>query len=261
MSGATSVRLRAQGLSARHGAVEVLSGIDLSFHGGQWLAVVGPNGAGKSTLLHCLAGLMAPSSGQVTLDGQAVTAWPAQVRARRLSWLAQNSHEDAPMSVQDTVALGRLPHQGWMGLGGVTDADRQAVDQALLDTDTSAFRFRRLDALSGGERQRVWLARALAVQASVLLLDEPGAHLDAPHQRLLARVLRREASQGRAVVSVVHELSLALAADRVAVLNQGALVAVGSRDDTQVHRALEQVFDHAIEIVRVHDRWVAVPQV
>jgi iron complex transport system ATP-binding protein len=261
MSTSADARLRAQGLGARHGGVDVLQGIDLDCRGGQWLAVVGPNGAGKSTLLRCLAGLMPPSQGQVLLQGQPVSSWPAQARARQLAWLAQTSQDDTPMSVLDTVALGRLPHRGWLGMGGMVVADRQAVDQAVADTDVQALVGRRLDALSGGERQRVWLARALAVQADVLLLDEPGTHLDAPHQRLLARVLRREAEAGRAVVSVVHELSLALAADRVAVLNRGKLVAEGPRDEPRVHRALEQVFDHAIEIVNTHGRWVALPQV
>jgi iron complex transport system ATP-binding protein len=261
MSTRAEVRLRAQGLSARHGAIDVLQGIDLVCQAGQWLAVVGPNGAGKSTLLRCLAGLMPPSQGQVLLGGRPVVDWPAQARAKQLAWLSQTSQEDTPMSVLDTVALGRLPHQGWMGMGAMTAADRQAVDQAVADTDLQALVDRRMDALSGGERQRVWLARVLAVRAGVLLLDEPGTHLDAPHQRLLGRVLRREAQQGRAVVSVVHELSLALAADRVAVLNRGTLVAEGAHDDPLVHRALEQVFDHAVEIVNTHGRWVAVPQV
>ena len=261
MSTHPAVRLGARGLGARHGRVDVLQGIDLDCRAGQWLAVVGPNGAGKSTLLRCLAGLMAPSQGQVLLEGRPVSAWPASERARQLAWLAQTSQDDTPMSVLDTVALGRLPHRGWLGVGGMTAADRHAVDQAVSDTDVQALVGRRLDALSGGERQRVWLARALAVQAQVLLLDEPGTHLDAPHQRLLARVLRREAGSGRAVVSVVHELSLALAADRVAVLNRGKLVAEGPHDDPDVHRSLEQVFDHAIQIVNTHGRWVAVPQV
>jgi len=258
---AASAMLNVQALSAHFGSTAVLHDIDLACQAGQWLAVVGPNGAGKSTLLRCMAGLLTPSHGQVLLEDVAVSQWPASVRARQVSWLSQQAQDDTPMTVYDTVALGRLPHQGWMGLSARTALDEQAIQTALTDTDMTQSALRPLNALSGGERQRAWLARALAVQARVLLLDEPNAHLDAPHQRLLARVLRREAAQGRAVVSVLHDLSLALAADRLAVMAQGRLVAVGARDDQVVHRAIEQVFDQALAIVQVQDRWMAVPQI
>lgn len=260
MSPQATALLNVQGLSAHFGEVPVLHHLDLACRAGQWLAVVGPNGAGKSTLLRCMAGLMAPSQGQVLLGDSPVLQWPAQARARQLSWLSQQVQDDTPMTVYDTVALGRLPHQGWLGLGACTTADTEAIERALADTDMSASAGRPLNALSGGERQRVWLARALAVQAPVLLLDEPNAHLDAPHQRLLATVLRREAAQGRAVISVLHDLSLALAADRLAVMSQGRLVAVGLRDDPLVHRAIEHVFEQALAVVQVQDRWIAVPQ-
>ena len=253
--------LSARSLSAMHGAQQVLQGVSLSVHAGQWLAVVGPNGAGKSTLLRCLAGLMPLSAGQL--------AWaPVDEHARHhrhlrtptLSWLGQDAVLDEAMSVQDTVALGRLPHQGWWSWGGPSEQDAQAIDQALQDTDMSWAAHRPLRALSGGERQRVRLARALAVQAPVLLLDEPVAHLDAPHQRLVAQVLRREAARGRAVVSVLHEIPLALAADRLAVMQSGQLLHVGERDDSVTHRSIEQVFDQALSILRVNDDWVVVPQ-
>ncbi len=263
-----AVLLEALELSARHGTAEVLQGLSLACEAGQWLCLVGPNGAGKSSLLRCLAGLMPVRAGQVKLAGRPLASWPHRERAQRLAWLPQHmpdASEVEALSVYDTVALGRLPHQGWLGRApsrstGVRDADAQAIEQALLDTDTLALTERHLTALSGGERQRVWLARALAVQAQVLLLDEPASHLDAPHVRLLARVLRQQAARGCAVLSAVHELSLALMADRVAVMAQGRLVALGERDDPSLHRAIESVFDQAVAIERVQDRWVAVPQ-
>lgn len=251
MSGAL---LWAQQVSARHGTQQVLADVSLQIHAGQWLAVVGPNGAGKSTLLRCLAGLMPVSGGQVQ--------WAQAPRARTptLSWLGQDVVLDEAMSVQDTVALGRLPHQGWWSWGSPTEQDAQAIAQALQDTDMAWAAHRPLRALSGGERQRVRLARALAVQAPVMLLDEPVAHLDAPHQRLVAQVLRREAARGRAVVSVLHEIPLALAADRLAVMQSGQLLHVGERDDSVTHRAIELVFDQALSILRVNDDWVVVPR-
>jgi len=244
--------LSAQRLSAQRGDRPVLSDVSLSATAGQWLAVVGPNGAGKSTLLRCLAGLLPPVSGGV--------AWSNEVASPRLSWLGQETEGGEALSVRDTVALGRLPHQGWLGWPGESLADRNAIEQALADTDMDWAADRSMQTLSGGERQRVRLARALAVQAPVLLLDEPVAHLDAPHQSLVAQVLQREASRGRCIISVLHELPLALVADRVAVMQSGRLVAQGARDDASLHRAIEQVFDQAVRIALVQGQWAVLPQ-
>lgn len=249
----------AYGVHAHHGQQEVLRDVVLAARAGQWLAIVGPNGAGKSTLLRCLSGLMRPSSGEVRVQGQVLASRPARARAKQIAWLGQAQACDEAMTVWDTVSLGRLPHQGWFGPSVPQARDQTAIEQALIDTDMLWASRRTLGALSGGERQRVHLARALAVQAPVLLLDEPVSHLDAPHQRLLAQVLRREASQGRCVISVLHELPLALMADGLAVMQAGRIVAHGLRDEPSVHRAIESVFDHAVAITRVDDRWVALP--
>lgn len=254
------IALEARGLVAGHGAHAVLHDISLQAHAGEWLAIVGPNGAGKSTLLRCLSGLMMPQAGGVSLQGQPLAQWPARARARTMAWLGQEVSSEPSMSVHDTVALGRLPHQGWLGLAGTRARDEAAVLQALKDADVAWAAHRRMSALSGGERQRVHLARALAAQAPVLLLDEPVSHLDAPHQRLLAQVLRREAGQGRCVVSVLHELPLAMAADQLAVMQDGRIVAHGQRDDPQVHRAIESVFDQAVAISQIEQRWMVIPR-
>lgn len=249
------VLLSAQHLSAQRGGRQVLTGVSWSVQAGQWWAVVGPNGAGKSTLLRCLAGLLAPSNGTVV--------WSSEVATPRLSWLGQDADGgdgSDGLSVRDTVALGRLPHQGWLGWPGESKVDRHAIDQALADTDMGWAADRSVQTLSGGERQRVRLARALAVQAPVVLLDEPVAHLDAPHQRLVAQVLQREASRGRCIISVLHELPLALVADRVAVMQAGRLVAQGARDDPDLHRAIEQVFDQAVRIALVEGQWAVLPR-
>lgn len=247
-AGDRPVLLQARGLKVRRDDREVVRGIDLAVQAGEWLAVVGPNGAGKSSMLRALAGLTRPSAGCVQR--------PA---VRELAWLGQDAAGDEAMTVADVAALGRLPHQGWMGWPRTSDPDRLAVEQALRDTDMGWALSTPLGRLSGGERQRAHLARALATQASVLLLDEPVAHLDAPHQRLVGAVLRREADRARAVVSVLHELPLALQADRIAVMGQGLVRALGSRDDPVVHRAIEAVFDHAVMIVRLQGRWIVVP--
>ena len=260
VQGQRAVALLAEGLDAAHGRAPVLRGVSLAAHAGQWLAIVGPNGAGKSTLLRCLAGLMPVKAGTLKLLGQPWADVPAAHRARQLAWLGQDVSGDPAMRVADVVALGRLPHRGWLGWAGDSARNREAVERALVDTDMAWARNRPLAALSGGERQRVMLARALAVQAPVLLLDEPVSHLDVPHQRLVAQVLRREAAQGRCIVSVLHELPLALAADRLAVMREGRLLAEGAAWDETMHRALEDVFDQAVAVTRHGNCWTAVPQ-
>ncbi|MEK6668298.1 MAG: ABC transporter ATP-binding protein [Pseudomonadota bacterium] len=251
--------LQARDLSVQRGQATVVRGVSLAAHAGQWLAIVGPNGAGKSSLLQALAGLWPVASGEVLLQGQSGPQVSARQRARQLAWMGQTPPGDEALSVDDTVALGRLPHQGWWGWPAHSAADREAIEQALQDTDLLALRHRALQALSGGERQRAHLARALATQAPVLLLDEPSAHLDAPHQRLLAQVLRTQAQRGRAVVSVLHELPLALAADRIAVMQSGVLLACGDAGEPAVHRAIETVFAQAVRIALVDGRWTALP--
>ncbi len=253
--------LSAEGLSLQLGDILAVDAVSLTLHGGQWAAIVGPNGAGKSTLLALLAGLRRPDAGCVRLGDRLLADWPARERARQLAWLAQQGDAEGEIAALDVVRLGRLPRHG---LFGAPDAsDEAAVERALAETEATAFASRRLNALSGGERQRVLLARALAVDAAVLLLDEPTAHLDAPHQRALVRSLAGRARAGVAVAAVLHDLTLALAADRVLVMDRGRLVADGVPADGGLRDALIQVFDHAIHIESVtaqgRQRWVAVP--
>jgi iron complex transport system ATP-binding protein len=247
--------LSARGLQVRLGERLVLRGIELALGRG-WTAIVGPNGAGKSTLLRCLAGLLAPAAGGVELAGRAIGDWSARERARRLAWLSQRSEAGGDLTVRDVVQLGRLPHFGLFGVPGA--ADEAIVEQAMADTECGHWQHRRLGELSGGECQRVLLARALAVQAEVLLLDEPTTHLDAPHQVALVKLLERLGHRGT-VVSVLHDLPLALAADRLVVLADGQVQAQGPRDDPAVHAALERVFGGAIRIVAIDGRWMALP--
>jgi iron complex transport system ATP-binding protein len=150
--------------------------------------------------------------------------------------------------------LGRLPHQAWMA--GPSAADAAAVEQALRATQAWDWRARALGQLSGGERQRVLLARALAVQADVLLMDEPLANLDPPHQSDWLRVVRQLLAQGRTVVSVLHEITFALHADEMLILDQGRVLHQGACGDAATHRRLEQVFDQRIRIVPVAGQWV-----
>ena len=176
--------LQATGLRVDLGGRRVLDGVDCRFGVG-WTAVVGPNGAGKSTLLRTLAGLLAPASGSVTIDAQALTSLPSRARGKRIAWLAQGGETSGELSARETVALGRLPHIGLTGTPGA--ADEAAIAQAMRITECDAWAHRPTGELSGGERQRVLIARALATDADVLLFDEPTSHLDPQHQVAIVR--------------------------------------------------------------------------
>jgi iron complex transport system ATP-binding protein len=222
-----------------------------------WTAIVGPNGAGKSTLLRVLAGLQAPDAGEVQLDGLPLAHWPPRERAMRMAWLAQQGDSSGELTVREVVQLGRLPSLGLFTAPSAHDEAR--VDQAMADAECMPWQHRRLHELSGGERQRVLLARALAVDAPLLLLDEPTTHLDPPHQVALVRLVQRQVRAGVTVVSVLHDLSLALLADRLVVMQAGRIRAEGGRDDAALHTALVDVFAGAIRIVRLGARWLAIP--
>jgi iron complex transport system ATP-binding protein len=236
---------------------EVLYGIDLSLPQGKWTSIVGPNGAGKSTLLKALAGLL-PFSGQVFLFDQDVLALSPQQRAQQLSWLGQNEVASDDLRVWDVVMLGRLPHQTWMAAPSANDA--QVVEVALKATQAWDWRERSLGQLSGGERQRVLLARAMAVQAPVMLMDEPLANLDPPHQVDWLEQVRCLTAQNTTVVSVLHEVGMALHADEMVVMQSGRVVHQGACNSTQTHLAVQAVFEHRIAIHALHGHWVAVPQ-
>lgn len=251
-----STALHARGLSVSLGGVQVLHGIDLELPAGRWTSVVGPNGAGKSTLLKALAGLL-PHGGQTGLMGREFAAWPRRERARRLAWLGQGESGADDLSVWDVAMLGRLPHQPW--LAAPSDKDRAVVEQALRATQAWDWRERALGALSGGERQRVLLARLLAVEAGVLLMDEPLANLDPPHQADWIRLVRELVARGRTVVSVLHEIGVALHADQMVVVDAGRVTHQGACASADTHRALEAVFHHRIAIHPLGDQWVVLP--
>lgn len=255
-SAINSVAINARAICAKLGNVQVLHDIDLSFQRARWTSIVGPNGAGKSTLLKVLAGLLA-HTGHVSLLGQALTTLPGRLRAQQMAWLGQNESTGEDLTVWDVAMLGRLPHQPW--LAGPSPADHAAVEQALRATQSWDWRGRSLGQLSGGERQRVLLARALAVQAQVLLMDEPLANLDPPHQADWLAVVRDLIGQGKTVVSVLHEISFALHADQMVIMAQGRVTHQGDCADMATHRALEAVFDQRITIHALSDQWVALP--
>ena len=255
-----NIALQTYNTSARLENTLVLKDISLRLERGRWISIVGPNGAGKSTLLKVLARLI-PFDGKVEFFGHDMANVPPKKRAQRLSWLGQNqsqSHSSADdLTVFDVAMLGRLPHQAW--LAAPSAADNVAVEHALRSTGAWEWRGRALSQLSGGERQRVLLARALAVQADVLLMDEPLANLDPPHQADWLLLVRDLVKSGKTVVSVLHEATMALQADDMLILANGKVAHFGACNEAATHRALEQVFEHRISVKTVDQLFISVP--
>jgi iron complex transport system ATP-binding protein len=176
-----------------------------------------------------------------------------------LSWLGQNEASPDDLTVYDVTMLGRLPHRPWLAPAGV--ADHVAVEKALHSTHAWDWRGRALGQLSGGERQRVLLARALAVESEVLLMDEPLNNLDPPHQSDWLMLAKALVANGKTVISVLHEITFALQADDMVVMANGRVTHQGTCADPDSHRAVETVFDQRIAIHQLADQWVALPKI
>lgn len=240
--------LRARHLSLQRGGRTVLEDVNLEIVQGRWTVIVGPNGAGKSSLLMALAGLL-PGDGVLEWSGRPLSQWPTAQRGRTLAWLGQSHEVSSQMRVHDLVMLGRLPHRRW--LAPPSAHDLSCVERALRQVQAWDWRDRRFDQLSGGEQQRVLLARAWAVEASIVLMDEPLANLDPPHQVDWVRQVREQVSQGVTVVTVLHELSLALQADDMVVMSAGHVRHHGTAQEPLTHAALSEVFEGRVHIERV----------
>jgi iron complex transport system ATP-binding protein len=233
--------LAAQALSVTLGGRAVLYGFSLSLTRGHLVALVGPNGAGKTTLLRALAGLL-PSQGEVTVGGDRLSSLSLRERARRFAYLPQGHVVHWPLPARDIVALGRIPH-GATDPARLSSKDAEAVLRAMQATEVVEFGDRRVTELSGGERSRVALARVLAVEAPVILADEPTASLDPRYQIDVMKNLRHAADGGVLVIVVTHDLGLAARfADTVLVLSEGRLVAQGSPAEALSEQIMADVF-------------------
>jgi iron complex transport system ATP-binding protein len=242
--------LAADGVCFRYGARTVLDGVDLAIGPGEIVGLIGPNGAGKSTLVRLLAGIIRPMAGVVRLEGRPLAAWTRAERARRLALVPQDPHVEFPYTVLEVVLMGRSPHLPTLALPGRRDLD--VARAALARLEVADLEARRMDELSGGERQRVFLARALAQEPAVLLLDEPTTHLDLRHQTQLHDVARARCRQaGVGVLSVLHDLNLAAAyCDRLALLAAGRMVREGRPADVLEPAVLERTFGTRVWVGR-----------
>ena len=237
--------VEARGVAVRLGGARVLDRLDLAVADGELVGLIGPNGAGKTTLLKTLAGLAAPERGRVLLRGESLAGMDRFRRARTIAYLAQDGRPNWPVDVRTLVGLGRLPHlRPWRGPGA---ADREAVARAMAECRIAALADRPATELSGGERARVLLARALAGDPGLLLADEPTAGLDPAHQLDAMALLAGLAQAGRAVVAVLHDLTLAARyCTRLALLHQGRILADGRERDVLTPDLLARCYGIAV---------------
>ena len=247
-----------QGVTVILGGRPVVDGIDATVAEGEWLALIGPNGAGKTTLLRAI-GRLVPFSGAIALGGRSITDMRRAELSRLIAIVPQEPSTPPWMTVAEYVLLGRTPHLGPLAKEG--RRDREAAARALARLDLLGYEERRLGTLSGGEKQRVVVARALAQEARIVLLDEPTAALDIGHQQQaleLLDVLRGES--GLTLVAAMHDLTLAAQyADRMILLDQGRVVADGGPADVLTERLIAEHFDASIRVVDVQGRIVVVP--
>jgi iron complex transport system ATP-binding protein len=232
-----------------YGTRPVIRDLSLVIGGGDFVGLIGPNGAGKTTLVRLLGGLLRPDSGRVRMDEVDLAERPRREIARRIGFVPQETETFFPLRVREAVALGRFPHRG--GLAFESGADRAAIGSAMDATDTESLADRYVHELSGGERQRVLLARALAQEPSILLLDEPTSHLDLHHQaRFLELIERSCARSGRTVVFVSHDINLiAHRARRLLLMAAGRLVADGPPREVLTADRLTAVYRTALRLI------------
>ena len=250
--------IESTGLTVRYRGSDkpALSAVDFRLDEAELVAVVGPNGSGKSTMLAAVLGLVPLAAGRSSLLGRDVGAWSRADIARTVGVVAQREETLYPLSVEDTVMLGRYPHLGALAPAG--EADLDAVRSALDRCDLTGFRTRRTDTLSGGEWQRVRVARALAQRPRVLLLDEPTAALDVRHEMEVFELVRQLSSEGLGALVITHHLNLAARyADRMLLLAEGGLVAEGTPIEVLERARLSRVFAWPVAVTS----WHGAPQV
>ncbi len=235
------MKLEAKRISVAIKNCRIVADVSLDISAGEMVGLIGPNGAGKSTLLKAMLGIRPRSAGSITLDGQDFLSLPGRERGRHVAFLPQERRVEWRLPAYDVVMLGRYPHRP--AFGGPTAEDRAAVDRALEAVDGKALAGRPVAVLSGGEKSRILLARALAVEAPILLADEPIAALDPYHQLHVMEILKERAKSGLGVLAVLHDLAFAMRfMDRLVLMNAGAIVANGKPAQVLTPESLATVY-------------------
>ena len=237
----TDAALELRGVSFAYGAAPVIEDLSLAVRGGEFVGIIGPNGSGKSTLLKLMSGYLRARTGAVLIDGRPVRSYARPALGRLLGVVAQAEAVTFPFSVMEMVLFGRSPYLSGFGFEG--DDDLAAARRALARIDALALARRPVTELSGGERQRVLLARALAQEPRILLLDEPAAFLDVRHEVEMYDLLSDLQREGMTIVSVLHDLNIAaLYCDRLILLSGGCVARAGTPAEVITYATLTAVY-------------------
>lgn len=249
MTVASPALLEARELSFSYdGKRDVLKSVSLALNKGEFVGVLGPNGAGKSTLLRCLLRILSPHSGDVTCQGTSLSHLSRLALAQQLSYVPSSIDLEFAFTVRDVVAMGRTPYLGAFRPEGAED--QRAVSAALAATDLTHLESRSFRELSDGEARRVLLARAIAQETNVMLLDEPNANLDLKHAQELMRMIRTKTTNGAGVLASLHDINLASrSCDRLVLLSKGTVYASGKPGDVLTADNIYSVFDVRARIV------------
>jgi iron complex transport system ATP-binding protein len=241
--------IEVEGIDVRLGGVEILSGVSTGVNEGSFVGLVGPNGAGKSTLLRTVAGVLSPSAGRVRIDGTDVHALSAREASKLVAVVPQDTSLSFAFDVRDVVAMGRTPYRGRVRAGD--PVGKECVEWALSRTETAHLADRSISDVSGGERQRVVLARALAQDAPVLLLDEPTSSLDINHQLRTLELVSDLVREGKTVIAAIHDLNLAAHyCEEIVVLSRGTVLESGRPERVLTEGVLEEAFDTRAVVTR-----------
>ena len=237
--------IEAREISVNYGERVAVRDVSLRAESGEIIAIIGPNGAGKSTLLRALNGALVSSRGEILLDGEPLRSFARRAIGRRIAVVAQEAELRFPVTVMEFVLGGRYAWSSTGAWGWETERDVAAAQEVLRETELEDFSARLMNELSGGERQRAVLARALATEASILLLDEPTANLDLAHQAALLQLVRARCDERRtSAIVVTHDINLAAEfADRVLLLLKGQTLAMGAPKEVLTPELLREVFE------------------
>jgi len=243
--------LEIKGLSCGYGKRIVLHGVSFQIKRGEFVGIIGPNGSGKTTLLRAIDGLLHPSEGTIFLEGRRIHQMARRSLAQKVAVVTQSPEAAPPFSIEEFVLLGRIPHWGRFQLLE-TEGDLTIAEQAMVLTGIASLQERRMGELSGGERQLAFLARALAQEPRLLLLDEPTAHLDIGHQVQIMDLLRQlNREQSLTIAVVLHDLTLAgLYCERLILLHRGRLRKIGPPQRVLMKGVIEEVYQTRVRVMQ-----------